>query len=415
MAGVIHIAEVAAILAVAYVLGWGLGYLAHLLLARMPVAAAAAVPVEAGASAVVAAQADAAAFSPVVEPMPINPPPVVREPEPAPQIEPQPQATGPAPAPLASVETMSSVEPVVIPPVDAAPAATAIEPEPSVSTPAEAVVAGLAPLAIPVIAAPPPLRLDPLPRRRPPPQPAPPPPPPEPEVILTATPAVKPGEAWSGTVRGRAAGPLKRVEDAEPVAAEDASPAKFDARPVDVPLVIDLGPVGPDSTHGEPVLPAELPPRPEATAVEPAPRALPVDEDAAMRAIEGGWSRSRTRSMTDSPELSDVGVAVAAAQSAVEQVLARAGIDPDAPRHEGKPPGLLRPRDGKRDDLKRINGLGVLDESTLNNLGVYHFDQIAGWSGPQVLWMESHVFARGRIGRENWQEQARALASAVAG
>ncbi len=55
--------------------------------------------------------------------------------------------------------------------------------------------------------------------------------------------------------------------------------------------------------------------------------------------------------------------------------------------------------------------MGALDESTLNNLGVFHFDQIAGWDEAQVLWMENHVFARGRIGRENWQQQARDLAA----
>ncbi len=130
-----------------------------------------------------------------------------------------------------------------------------------------------------------------------------------------------------------------------------------------------------------------------------------------MRAIEGGWSRVRARAMPGSPELADVGAAVAAAQTAVEQVLARAGIDPQASPHTGKPRGLPRPRAGGKDNLRRINGLGALDESTLNNLGVFHFDQIAGWDEAQVLWMENHVFARGRIGRENWQQQARDLAA----
>ena len=115
--------------------------------------------------------------------------------------------------------------------------------------------------------------------------------------------------------------------------------------------------------------------------------------------------------MADAPELSDVGAAVAAAQSAVEQVLARAGIDGETARQSARPKGLPRPRNGSRDDLKRIEGLGALDESTLNNLGVFHFDQIAGWSEAQVLWMENHVFARGRIGHENWQQQARDLAA----
>jgi NADH-quinone oxidoreductase subunit E len=170
---------------------------------------------------------------------------------------------------------------------------------------------------------------------------------------------------------------------------------------LDIPLTIDLGPTGPDSTYGEPVMPEPQP--------APPPPA-PVDEDAAMRAIEGGWSRTGARALPGSPELSDVGAAVAAAQSAVEQVLAKAGIDGESPGHVGRPKGLPRPRNGTRDDLKRIDGLGALDESTLNNLGVFHFDQIADWSEAQVLWMENHVFARGRIGRESWQQQAKELA-----
>ena len=98
-----------------------------------------------------------------------------------------------------------------------------------------------------------------------------------------------------------------------------------------------------------------------------------------MRAIEGGWSRTRARAMPDAPELHDVGVAVAAATAAVEQVLSQT-TDATPPAAGGKPLGLVRPRVGGKDDLKQITGLGGLDESTLNNLGVFHFDQIAAWS-----------------------------------
>jgi predicted flap endonuclease-1-like 5' DNA nuclease len=237
-----------------------------------------------------------------------------------------------------------------------------------------------------------------LPRAKPPADPEP-PPPPEPEVVLTAAPAMRPGEAWSGEVRGRSAVEATLAETAA------VAPVVIEPPPTELPFSIDLGELGPDSTHGEPVVPSPAPiPAPEPVA------AKPLDEDAAMRAIEGGWSRVRTRAMSDAPELSDVGAAVAAAQSAVEQVLAKAGIDAEASRQSARPKGLPRARNGKKDDLKRINGLGALDESTLNNLGVFHFDQIAGWSEAQVLWMENHVFARGRIGQENWQQQARDLA-----
>ena len=356
MASVIHIAEVAAILAVAYGLGWLVGYFAHRMIARPAVAAA----VSAETTVVTTAAADALVKAPVIEPIAQAAPPVA-EPAAVPvKAEPQPEPV----APLPETAALTASEPAVAP---------------------------LAPIAIPAVEVPSPMEVAPI---APVPKPAPEPEPlPEPEVVLTAAPALKPGEAWSGEVRGRTA-------DAVAVPAEVVAEATTQ---VDVPLTIDLGAVGPDSTYGEPVMPAPVPP--------PAP----VDEDAAMRAIEGGWSRVGARAMAGAPELSDVGAAVAAAQSAVEQVLARAGIDAEGSGHAARPKGLPRPRNGAKDDLKRIDGLGALDESTLNNLGVFHFDQIAGWSEPQVLWMENHVFARGRIGRENWQQQARDLASAVAG
>jgi predicted flap endonuclease-1-like 5' DNA nuclease len=158
--------------------------------------------------------------------------------------------------------------------------------------------------------------------------------------------------------------------------------------------------------------PIEPEPRPEPVVAAPPSSAEPTpvyDEDAAMRAIEGGWSRVGARAMSEAPELSDLGAAVAAATTAVEQVLAKAGIDIDTATSEERPKGLGRPRNGVKDDLKRIVGLGALDESTLNNLGVYHYEQIARWNAAQVAWMENHVFARGRIAREDWQSQARAL------
>ena len=150
---------------------------------------------------------------------------------------------------------------------------------------------------------------------------------------------------------------------------------------------------------------------PATAEAAPASSASLQDEDAAMRAIEGGWSRVRARALPDVPEFTDLGAAVAAAQSAVEQVLAQAGIDDTISQPETKPSGLSRPRLGARDDLKRINGLGELDESSLNNLGIFHFDQIAQWSETEVHWVENHVFVRGRVGREDWQQQARRLSS----
>lgn len=361
MASVIHIVEVAAILTVAYGLGWIIGHVAHRVLARKP-APAAEIPPE-RIAAVTGGQADALVKAPVIEPVPQTAPPSAPPPPEPPAAETvaedaTPAASEPEPAPLA--------------------------PEAAALTESAPAVTPLTPIAIPAVEPPPPMQVEP------------PEPDPEPEIVLTAAPALKPGEAWSGEVRGRSAAATVAQAPAEETAATEPAPQ------LDVPLALDLGPVGPDSTYGEPVLP------------EQSAAAALVDEDAAMRAIEGGWSRTGARALPDSPELSDVGAAVAAAQSAVEQVLAKAGIDAEG-ADGARPKGLARPRNGIADDLKRIDGLGALDESTLNNLGVFHFDQVAGWTGPQVRWMEDHVFARGRIGREKWQQQARDLAAAVAG
>jgi len=143
----------------------------------------------------------------------------------------------------------------------------------------------------------------------------------------------------------------------------------------------------------------------------PEPPADPAAEDDAMRAIEGGWSRRRVRAMTDRPEMIDVSNAVAAAQTAVQKVLAQTEIDLTPREHQdhaaGKPVGLPRPRDGRRDNLREIMGLSPLDESTLNNLGIYHFEQVASWTQAEVRWLEDHVFVEGRVERESWQAQAR--------
>jgi len=76
-----------------------------------------------------------------------------------------------------------------------------------------------------------------------------------------------------------------------------------------------------------------------------------------------------------------------------------------------KPEALAAPRGGKPDDLKRISGVGPKIEGILNDLGIYHFDQIASWSSEQVDWVDDHLKFKGRIARERWIDQAKTLAA----
>jgi NADH-quinone oxidoreductase subunit E len=88
-----------------------------------------------------------------------------------------------------------------------------------------------------------------------------------------------------------------------------------------------------------------------------------------------------------------------------------AGLDriAAADRVGERPPALPGPRDAVADDLKRIRGIGPQNETRLNALGVYHFGQIAAWTPAEVRWVGAYLAFPGRIEREDWIGQARAL------
>ena len=81
----------------------------------------------------------------------------------------------------------------------------------------------------------------------------------------------------------------------------------------------------------------------------------------------------------------------------------------DSPTADDKPELLTAPRNGEKDNLTRIKGVGVKIEETLNNIGIYHFDQIAAWDNENIAWADSTLGFPGRAKRENWVEQAKAL------
>ncbi|MEP3687529.1 MAG: endonuclease, partial [Sulfitobacter dubius] len=83
----------------------------------------------------------------------------------------------------------------------------------------------------------------------------------------------------------------------------------------------------------------------------------------------------------------------------------------DSRSTDGKPALLDAPRAGGADDLKRIGGIGPKLEQTMNELGIYHFDQIAALQGDEIDWVDSRLRFKGRIQRDDWIGQAKALAN----
>ncbi|WP_120635906.1 NADH-quinone oxidoreductase subunit E [Ruegeria sp. EL01] len=78
---------------------------------------------------------------------------------------------------------------------------------------------------------------------------------------------------------------------------------------------------------------------------------------------------------------------------------------------EDQPETLTGARGGAPDDLKLLKGVGPKLEQTLNELGFYHFDQIAAWTDGHVAWVDARLKFKGRIERDGWIEQASKLAS----
>lgn len=75
---------------------------------------------------------------------------------------------------------------------------------------------------------------------------------------------------------------------------------------------------------------------------------------------------------------------------------------------------LAAPRGGVADRLILIKGIGPVNEKKLNDHGIFHFDQVAGWKKSDIAAAEAYLAFDGRIEREDWVGQAKALAREAA-
>jgi len=63
------------------------------------------------------------------------------------------------------------------------------------------------------------------------------------------------------------------------------------------------------------------------------------------------------------------------------------------------------------DDLKQLSGVGPALEKKLHAAGVTSFAQIAAWTDADVAAIDEQLSFKGRIEREGWIAQAKALAN----
>ena len=79
----------------------------------------------------------------------------------------------------------------------------------------------------------------------------------------------------------------------------------------------------------------------------------------------------------------------------------------EAPKAEPKKAAPKKAEGG--DDLKKLTGVGPALEKKLHEAGVTSFAQIAAWSADDIAEMDDKLSFKGRIERDGWVDQAKAL------
>ncbi|MBZ9758120.1 proton-conducting membrane transporter [Mesorhizobium sp. ESP6-5] len=82
-----------------------------------------------------------------------------------------------------------------------------------------------------------------------------------------------------------------------------------------------------------------------------------------------------------------------------------------APAAKKTAPAAAKPASGKPDNLRRLIGIGPVNEKLLKAQGVTTYAQIAGWTPADIKRIEEVMNFDGRIARERWIEQAKLLAA----
>ena len=78
----------------------------------------------------------------------------------------------------------------------------------------------------------------------------------------------------------------------------------------------------------------------------------------------------------------------------------------------GSPEAVLQ---AAQSELREVSGVGPKLEGTLNKLGFWHFEQIAKWTKKDIAIVDDELSFKGRIERDEWVKQAKALARKAKG
>ncbi|MBZ9765768.1 MULTISPECIES: NADH-quinone oxidoreductase subunit E [unclassified Mesorhizobium] len=207
-----------------------------------------------------------------------------------------------------------------------------------------------------------------------------------------------------------AAKAAKEALASAPPATPAAAPAPA-APAASAPATAASGPIGPSKsskpkTHAAETSPALNTPSP--VKVAPA-----TENGASVRAPR----HSAANANQASPEVEAVSKPRSGPKTKAEPVTAFKAPETKQPvakttkpslDDKNRPAGIERP--ATVDDLKLISGVGPKIEGSLHSLGIYTFAQVAAWKKAEREWVDGYLNFRGRIERDDWVKQAKALA-----
>ena len=165
------------------------------------------------------------------------------------------------------------------------------------------------------------------------------------------------------------------------------SPSETSASAADEVIAPPAAPATPASVKSGGVLPS---------------KALPGQAELAGR--KGEW---KYEGGSASGSTVDKSAAIPAGETAAPAV---EPVESAASAEEAKPELFTSAPAEGADDLKLISGVGPKLEQTLNDLGIYRFEQVAAWGPQEIAWVDARLRFKGRIERDGWIEQAKRLA-----
>ena len=207
--------------------------------------------------------------------------------------------------------------------------------------------------------------------------------------------------------------PAKAGKAAPKEASTKAAVVKPAAKPAETTPVVKTAVVKPTVAKAPAkAAPAPAPKKqaeaPKAAGKVPAPKASAAAKPVAVKADAKAPAKPAPKAAAKPVKVAAAAPATKLATAPTKSVAAKPlASKPAAPKIANV---LAAPRGGVADRLIDIKGIGPVNEKKLNEHGIFHFDQVASWKKADVAAAEAYLAFDGRIGREDWVGQAKALA-----